>query len=238
MKKTVAQPIYETRPVYSEEAVYDTVPVYDQRAVYDTVNIEKTRTKTVEKTVHTAPFVVEDNTADWTLAEDVTEYRDATMRVERTDLTEEKSNAFELVADSQDSSETWRMSVWKDGGEIVIETNNGIQRRAGGDFVNIDFGEGTINGEDANLQLARDIDSAYDLEINNGNQARGTYRLTVDGDPSIEAQTADIASDEAGVTVVDGVVYSATFDVTYDSQETTYTDRITIEPTVNLASEE
>jgi len=238
IKKTVEVPIYETRTVYDRDPVYDSVPVYDQRAVYDTVNIEKTRTKTVEKTVHTAPFVVEDNTADWTLAEDITEYRDATMRIERTDLTEDKSDAFELVADSQESGEEWRMSVWKDTGEIVIETNNGIQRRAGGDFVNIDFGEGTINGEDANLRLARDIDSAYDLEINNGNQARGTYRLTVDGDPSIEAQTADIASDEAGVTVVDGVVYSATFDVTYDSQETTYTDRITIEPTVNLASEE
>lgn len=236
--KKVETPVYETRPVYERQAVTTQVPVYDQRPVYKTVNIEKTRTKTVEQKVKTAPFVLDDGTNDWTLATDVKEFRDATMRIEKTDLTEDKSNAFELIAASETTNEEWRMKVWKDNGDVVIQTNNGIQRRAGGDFVEINFDEGTINGQEADLQLARGIDSQYTLKVKNGDSARGTYEMTVAGKPSIDAQAADIANDEAGVTVVDGVVYSATFDVTYKTKSTTYTDRIVIEPPVNLKSSE
>jgi hypothetical protein len=236
VEKMVTVPVYETRPVYEQQSVTKKVPVYDRRPVYKTVNVQKTRTKQVEKEVKTAPFVIEDNEADWNLATDVEEARDATMRIEKSMLTKEQSKAFQLVADSQTSSETWRMSVWQDNGEIVIQTNNGVQRRVAGEFADINFDKGTINGQDASIQLANGIEGPYTLSVENGDKARGTYQLTINGEPSVKAQAADIANDEAGVTVVDGIVYEATFDVTYESGDTTYTDRVTIAPAVNVTT--
>ena len=236
-KTFVKEPLYERRPVYKRVATYDWVPDYDKRAVYKTVDVQKTQTKTVQKDVQTAPFIVENGDGNWTLAKDVTKYRDAAMRIEKTMLSEKSSEAMVLQADSQSNGDIWTLTAYRDGDQIVVETSDGVTKRVSSKFAKINFEAGTVNGDNVSLHLAEGVKGPYTLKFRNGDKARGTYKMTIVGNASIDAQAADIANDEAGVTVVDGVIYSATFDVTYETTDTTYTDRITIEPEVVIGDE-
>lgn len=235
--RLVSVPVYEEKPVYEQIPTYDYVPDYDKRAVYKTVDVQKTRTKQVDREVQTAPFVVEEGEGDWTLAKDVTKYRDATMRIEKTMLSEKPSEAMVFRADSQPNGDTWTLTAYRDGDQIVLQTSDGVTKRVSSEFAKIDFDSGTVNGDNVDIHLAEDVEGPYTLKFRNGDKARGTYKMNIVGNASIDAQTADIANDEAGVTVVDGVIYSATFDVTYETADTTYTDRITIEPDVVIGDQ-
>jgi hypothetical protein len=242
------RPVYEvqynhhyTRPKYVWQSVYqwekeDTrtnyrwqKPVYRDEPVYKTVLVRKERTETVERDVETAPFVY-DGSGDWSLASDVTRVRDSSLLVERTLLTEDPSAALQLVATSQVDGSQWALSVWRDGDDIVLRTNRGVEERVSAQFATVDFDTGTVNGQVTGFELANGISDPYTLSFENGEHARGAFDFTIVGMPMIAGQPVNLDAGEPGITVVDGIVYSATFDITYETDSTTYTDRVTIEP--------
>ena len=122
------------------------------------------------------------------------------------------------------------MAAWRGGDDIVIETNRGVSERVEGRFARVDFDAGTINGEFVGIGFATGVTTPYTLSFRNGANARGTYEFTLVGTPEIAGQPVNLEADEAEISVVDGIVYSATFDITYETDSTTYTDRVTIEP--------
>lgn len=232
----VKVPVYEKRPVYERVATYKSVPTYDKKAVYKDVELQKFKNKKIRKEAQTSPFVVENGDGNWTLATGVTKYRDATMRIEKTMLSG-PSEAMVLRADSQSNGDSWTLTAYLNDDQIVLKTSDGVTKRVNSKFAKINFDDGTVNGDNVGLHLAESVEGPYTLKFRNGDKARGTYKMTIVGNASIDAQTADIANDEAGVTVVNGVIYSATFDVTYETADTTYTDRITLEPDVVIGDQ-
>lgn len=227
-------PVYEKRPITEKRATYDLEPQYDQEPRYKTIELAKTREKEVTKEVRTTPFVI-DGEGDWTAAKNISEARDATMRIERTGLTEKSAEAMQLKAVDQ-SGDSWTLSTYRNGKDIVLQSNAGPTVRIDSEYAKINFEKGTVNGRSIGYHFAEGLDDNYDLKFTNGDNARGTYRVTIAGEPSITARNADVNEDEAGVTVVDGIVYSAEFDVTVETSDSTYSERLTIKPDVVVNS--
>lgn len=230
-KKPVKKPITETKPVYEKKATYTQKPIYDTRPVYRTVTEEKTRTKTVEQTVTAGPFT-HDDASDWLVATDVTDLRDSSLRVEKTALAESKSSALTLEATGKTTGETWTLRVWQSSGNIVVETSTGIRKQVSDEAVEINFEAGTIDGDSVGVHVGAGLrdDENFALGVRNGDNARGTYTFVLAGEPRVNGQSSNPASDAAGVTVVEDLVYAATFDVTVETGDGTYSERITVEP--------
>lgn len=208
-------------------------PVYRDEPVYKTITVTKERLVPVTRSVTTAPFT-HDGDGNWTLATTIEKDRDSRMRIDRTFLTSNRSEARVLEATSAVTGDRWTLAAWRDDDAIVIRTSTGVEHRVDAPFATIDFDAGTINGEDVDIALAKGIETPYTLAVERGGSARGTYEFVLVGIPTIDGQPLNLAADDARVTVADGVVYSATFDVTYETDATTYTDRITLEPPVSF----
>jgi hypothetical protein len=136
-----------------------------------------------------------DEPVDWTLAEDAgagntdaAGVRNFTMTVSRENLTTADSPpaGFSVLLDG-DSGNVWRMYVYDDVDEgITVAVKNGTEgsttvvHSVSGPEATIDLTAGTINGSaHSELVWAKGIFAPYDVDFRSGDEATGTYSLTV-----------------------------------------------------------
>jgi hypothetical protein len=145
-----------------------------------------------------------DEAVDWTLAEGAGDgsepgVRDFQMTVSQENLTDANSPpaGFSVLL-AGDSGNVWRAYVYDDGG-ITVAVKNGSEGSAtavcsvSGPEATIDFTAGTINGSACpELAWATGISTPYDVEFRSGDEATGTYDLTV---ATPDGTTTDVKTD-------------------------------------------
>jgi hypothetical protein len=220
-------PNYKT---VTKEVEYNVTKTKD---VTKTKNVTKSKLQETEMQVSAVPFTHKGN-VNWTFARDVTQTRDSTMTVSGAALAYNVSDALHLQA-VDESGDVWWLRVRNDSttGDIIVKTSTGLEETYSGDQIRIDFDAGTINGDNVGLQVGTGLDEPYKLGFRNGEGALGAYRFITDGYPKAGTDYSEDIS-QPNVSVAGSVIFSATFDVTYETDETVYTDRVTIQPTVNL----
>lgn len=177
--------------------------------------------------------------ADWSLATGVENSRAFAITVERSSLNEttegsaSSSGAFRVLVD--DGGSQWNAYIYRNRStpnEVTIATDAG-----GGvtEHCTIDDSEVTVDltgGEAADeacpgLRWAEGVSAPYDVEIRNGDNATGTYDLTVN-----TTTTGTLNDGRTNPTSPYWVpaVYSVDVDVSYRSPTLTYRTRIRVAP--------
>ncbi|WP_135364426.1 DUF7261 family protein [Halosimplex halophilum] len=156
---------------------------------------------------------------DWTVASDVTGTRSFRLDVE--DWNGGPDDELWVVAgDAND----WYLNVSNDGGQWEVGVNESATYTActttGASDVEIDFSEGTVNGDECAALTLGDVGGPYDLKIRNGSVADGDYTVVVDGNPGSALTTTEY----------DEVLYAMTVDLTYRTPELQYRTTIRVAP--------
>lgn len=185
-----------------------------------------------------------DESVDWTLAEDAgagntAGVRNFTMTVSRENLTDANSPpaGFSVLLD--DSDNVWRMYVYDDGG-ITVAVKNGSEGSAtavcsvSGPEATIDLTAGTINGSACpELVWAKGVSAPYDVAFRSGDEATGTYNLTV---ATPDGTTADVkTSNFAGPGDEDSpravpAVYAAEFEIHFETPNVAFHTTLRVAP--------
>jgi hypothetical protein len=193
-------------------------------------------------------FTNESREPDWTVAEEITAYRDFTMTVERDQLfdlslSEEEFEDYNdyaaagvLTVKVTAASEEYTAFIGDDGSDVsvaVFRSTTLIQRctaNPGADGeVTVDFSNGSVGGQPCDaLAFVDDVDGTFELAIADGNAVLGTYSLVTDttADRYDEDFHADAA---AGSPVRTPALYAVDVSIRYRGASTYY--RATVEVT-------
>lgn len=184
------------------------------------------------------PFEGSSGDADWTLATGVEDTRGFVMNVERSNLNEtnetlaDSSGAFhvQVTGGSQ-----WNAYVYRNQStnNVTIATGSGgpVTEHCSVDAaeVTLNLSSGTIDEDDCpGFLWAEGVSSPYSVEYVNGDNATGTYNLTVNT-TSMGASLNDGTSNPTSPYYVPAV-YSASFEVSYRSPTLTYRTEIRVAP--------
>lgn len=190
-------------------------------------------------------FLNESGEADWRVASDVNRTRAFAATVNRTDLNETTADspdsAFHVVLN--DSTDEWHAYVYENdsNGDIAIAVKNASESDAtevcsvDAENTTVEFTSGTLAGEGCpGLNWAHGLSGRYSIEYVNGDEASGTYELTV--------RTEDEGSQETG-NLVDGTavadpgspyfvpaVYAVEVEIAYESPSLTYRAPVRVAP--------
>lgn len=189
---------------------------------------------------------------DWTLAEDAGDGSEAGVRgfqmtVSRENLTDADSPpaGFSVLLDGD--SNDWRMYVYDDNGDdgdsyegITVAVKNGSEDSptavcsVSGPEATIDLTAGTINGSACpELVWAKGVSAPYDVEFRSGDEATGTYGLTVatpDG-TATDVKTGNFAGpgDEESPRAVPAV-YAAEVEIHFETPNLAFHTTLRVAP--------
>lgn len=164
----------------------------------------------------------------WTVATGVDPLTRARVSVDQADVGS-ASSAFQLVVDGSGSGD-WRFAVTTDavyaGGTEFCESDltPGVDERVTLEVTKPPVRNATIEvrGPDGNVKCARSVafgdgqGQPWDLSIENGHEAVGTYVFAFDGAPSSDATGAPWPHHEPSV------VINPAFEITYATEGLTY----------------
>lgn len=175
---------------------------------------------------------------DWTVVEEVNNARAIEINV--TDDTNLQSfgsvDVFELVLEDT-SGATWRLNVTNDPTRVV-----GIENGSGDTFTcsasstpEINLSGGTVDGTQCDgLDFAEDIDTPYEIRINNGDNINGTYSLIVDNaslaDDVESGTNTHLVEDGSGQPFAAHALYSANVTVKYETPRLFYNTTVQVVP--------
>ncbi len=164
-------------------------------------------------------------TGNWTLAESVPDTRRFTLRLNRSSLVTgscTNNTCYELVVEDSVNN-TWNVSV--NQSVVLVEgPDSSGQCAIRDDPVSIDLTGGTVDGRDcAPLTFAEGVSDPYDIRYRNGNDANGTYQLTVN---TTVANDTDYAPD--GSPSVTPAIYDATVRISYRTPRLAYSNSIRV----------
>lgn len=184
--------------------------------------------------------------AAWTVAEEITAYRDFTMTVEREPLGDVDSlNLNELESLSEADVLTVRLEadggsytafVGDDGDDVTVTVfrpdaaAETCRADPGADGeVTVDFSNGSVGGQPCDaLAFVDDVDGTFALRIEDGNAAQGTYSLVTD--TTADRYDEDFYADAAvGSPVRTRALYAVNVSIRYRGSSTYY--RATVEVT-------
>jgi len=151
---------------------------------------------------------------NWQLAREIEQTRSFELRLDRRSLTDRSCSSnecFELIVDGR--------TVSVSQSEITGPTSDDCD--VDSDPVTIDVVDGTVNGEVCEaldvIETAEDGSDSYEIEYRNGENATGTYRLTV--------REATVEENNYGpAPSVTHVIYSAEIAASYRTPRLTYTN--------------
>ena len=169
------------------------------------------------------------NESDWDLATDVKNIRQFSINTDRNSLNETTAenatdDAFTISVDGG----TWQLSIYEnESGYLSVATTNGSGTT---EVCSIDQPEATLDVTGATLDSnpcpaliwADGVDSdEYTIEFLNGDEAQGTYDLTVDdgADLPVIEDILEIAIGEDDQPYSVDAVYSASVDIRYESTD-------------------
>ena len=174
--------------------------------------------------------------ADWSAASNVERTRNVRLTVSRENLSEDVTTSF-AVKLTDDDGGTWKVHLHNESDDVTVtveeDTGDGPTMT---EICSVDAAEatldltaGTIDGRACpGLDWASGLDAPYDIEFVNGDQATGTYELTVDtsGAATIPSNFAD-AGDEASPRAVPAV-YAAAFDLHFETERVAFHTRVRV----------
>lgn len=178
----------------------------------------------------------------WTLATD-THAREFRMTVEAgslesTTLASILGGADPFEVRLTNSTGTYHVYVYRQSGEVrvAVERPDGTDAMCGasvGSHADIDLTRGTINDTACPaLELLGTLPTGagdtVDVEYRNGEDAVGTYELTVDDDADVE--TANLANGAGSAPFHTDAMYAVELDVTYRSSEVYFTETLRVAP--------
>jgi hypothetical protein len=175
-------------------------------------------------------FVNASGERNWTLATGVgeRELRRFRIAVERDGLAP-PSGGFRVVAD--DGDDTWRASVYRDDDDdVVVDASSGT---CSVDAANatVDLTAGTLGGRTCGFAFAEGLDDEYAVRYVRGDLANGTYSLVVNTSGGATVAASSFADPSTGRSPYSArVVYSAAFDVRYETPRLTYSTEVRVAP--------
>lgn len=184
------------------------------------------------------PFESSGGGSDWTLATDVENARGFVVTVDRSGLNEtnetaaSSSGAFRVLVDG---GSTWNAYVYRNESTSNVTLASG----AGGSVnehcsidaneVTVDLSKGTVDGEPClDFEWAEGISAPYDVRIQYGNNATGTYNITVNATGSSTYPGLNNGPPTSPYHVP--AVYSAEFSIRYESPTLTYRTQVRVAP--------
>jgi len=192
-------------------------------------------------------FTAADGSADWTLAENISETRDYVATVEEDQLVPTTASnassdgAFTLILDGGTLSNEWHAYVYENQStnEIAVAVKPGdVSDPANATEVcsvdatnaTIDFTAGTIDGQKCSgLTWAEAIPDEYDVRYENGNNASGTYEGTLNGTDSNLLNIGDLLMEDTDSSPrFVPAVYSVRVQFTYRSPNLEYRTTVRI----------
>ena len=168
------------------------------------------------------PFTNASGEPKWTLATSVTETRAFTVNVTQSSLVTGNctgsGSCYTLVVDN--GSATWTVAVNRTTVVVDGPSASGTCPITS-DPVRINVTDGTVNGDPCSpLTFAEGVASPYELRYRNGNNATGTYELTVEGAP-VEGNYGDNPS-------LSATVRDVTVRVSYRTPQLAYRTEIVV----------
>lgn len=181
---------------------------------------------------------------DWTMAVAIEDTRQYTATVDRSSLaTTDAANAtddgFHVRLVENGTSNEWSAAVYTNSTTndiaLAVDDGSGPTQVCSVDqnTATVDFTDGTLAGEDCTGYTWREgVDAPYDITYRNGDQAIGTYNLTVNV-TGVAAVNEPIEVNDApgdGSPYAVPAVYSTTFSITYETAEIRYVDTVRVAP--------
>jgi hypothetical protein len=172
--------------------------------------------------------------ADWTLAEDVSNARNFQLTVSAENLSNDDDGAFSVRLANE--TDTWRIYVYNDGGDVAVTnaTDDSTLEdcTTSRSEATIDLAAGTVAGFDCpELAYPTEMDP-YDVTFRNGDQATGTYAVTIGhttDDSNIESDNFAEPGDEESPRAVPAV-YATEFDVHFQTTDLEFHTRLRVAP--------
>jgi len=179
--------------------------------------------------------------ANWTVAYDTngtrryaaTVDRDALVQTDETDL----SGAFRLVIVDNSTGEEWRVFLYEDDdtGNLTVAVRNATESSptvacsVDRSTATVNFTNESLSGRDCPaLEWAEGVGERYDIAYRNGDNAVGTYNLTVRTEDAGALNTLDLNALGGGSPYHVPAVYAATMSVSYESPTLSYRDSIRV----------
>lgn len=172
---------------------------------------------------------------NWTLATGVTDARGYVVEV--TDLnstTDPGTEAFRITLD--DGTDQWSLYLYNESGESRLAVRNGSGGFSedvcdavvpGGPPFEVNLTGGTVDGSPCSaIDFGKGVTTPYTLEYQWGNRSEGTYQVTVNSTSGI----ANFDHFRTGQPYHRPVIYSASFDVIYRTDQVAYRDRVRVTP--------
>jgi len=215
-----------------------------EQGVVASINVSTVTTtegRLIRHTNDSESFTAADGTADWTLAENVTDVRNHTARVHKGQLAMTNASdaaadgAFHVLLDNGTGSDEWHAYVYENQttseiavavkpGDVSDPSNAMEVCSTAGPRATVDFTAGTIDGDDCpGLDWAESIPNGYDLEYVNGDAANGTYSVTAEGTDSILSNIGTVIVDDPSQSPrYVPAVYAVELTFSYRSPDLTY----------------
>lgn len=225
---------YETEYYYPTYDYYHySKDVYDRDYKYRLPPQQKTRMVeeafTAIETTEVESNAVElpSQTGGVTLLSDVDAARDGRLTVLRDSLPATKANALTLTASEDTGAGSWWLKAWAPtNSTIKVQTSAMSSPTVIEDSkATINLDANTVNGESESLGFANGLDESYSVTLTNSEGVYGSLIILGKGEWKATADADAFSSIQS----TDGI-YSTEFTVTYQTQQTTYTDLIKVTP--------
>jgi len=164
--------------------------IVNRRPAYLTVEFNESASDSERAALRQAehsPIVSKTNDRNWTLVTD-TEFNDSTpFEVTVEPQSTSRSTTFVVEGDDGDR---WRLSITEDPSDAVevdVTYANGTtdSTSVSGSSARVNVTGGTVNGTQR-FAFAPGVDAPYDLRVENGHRAIGTYIIGVDESSNVE----------------------------------------------------
>ena len=225
-----------------------------RRARVASVTVDSTNGTRFQQTNASRNLTNRNYADDWTLGNNPSAVRDASLTVNRDSLPEtNRSNVLGLTLgfddpyavafDDTDGGNTWHVYVYDDADngvdDVTVLVDDGPNEQECthvGPAAHIDLSNGSINDTACSAFDLLDLpDDAVDdkeirLRFENGDQATGTYDIKVAEGADISGNVYDNEVDDDGAAFATAIIYEADVTITYESTDVSYRTTVRIAP--------
>jgi hypothetical protein len=187
----------------------------------DIADIEPVTFETATQVDYIGPFAERGSTL--TLADDVTSFYEGTLKLMRGQLASSQSNGVTMVVD--DGANQWQATFWKHNNEIRMVID-GDTHSVTANEVKLDLVNGKINGNDVSFTIGDGVSNPAEVRLESIGNDWGGVSLLVDGDSSLAAANNDPATGTGEKARSVEVITRAVFDVNYQSDSASSTERV------------
>ena len=159
------------------------------------------------------------------IASDVSTVDHGMLELHWLSLPSSRASAATIVADS--GSGTWEAKAWKSGNRKISFTADGMRtQQFSAEYITVDLVEGKVNGNDVPININDGVFGSTDIRVEGATNEWGGIELLTDGNSPLSPGGYTDPENGDMTRSVD-ILTSGEFDVTYQSDSTTRTERST-----------